>query len=184
MAGVAEVNHLSPARTRFGRVEDRAGAPAVPLRVVIPIHSAATPLQPIEQLRRFAARHVLLLARFSLTVVFFWFGFLKLLNLSPVVGLLRESVPLLAKPPYLEVLGVVEIVIGTGLLLPSLAKAANVLMIFHLLGTFSLFLFAPRLMFAPQFPLLTMDGEFVMKNIVLITSALVILFLRRPRSYD
>jgi putative oxidoreductase len=181
MTRVAKINHPSEARTHIARVDDRVSRRAVPLRVVVPIDSFTTPRQPLEKLSRFAARHVLLLARLSLALVFFWFGLLKILNVSPVVSLLRASVPFLANPPYLEVLGVVEIGIGTGLLLPSLTKAANVSMILHLLGTFSLFLLAPRLMFAPHFPLLTMDGEFVIKNFVLITSALVILLSRPPQ---
>ena len=61
----------------------------------------------------------------------------------------------------------------------ALTKTATILMVIHLAGTFSLFLIAPRLMFAPAFPALTIEGEFVVKNIVLISSAFVILLSGR-----
>ncbi len=130
----------------------------------------------LERLREFAARHTLFLLRLSLATIFFWFGVLKVADVSPVANLLRASIPFLATTPYLEVLGIAEITIGVGLLVNRLAKQASVLMILHLLGTMSLIAIAPKLIFAPAFPVLTMDGEFVLKNVVLMTSALVIMF--------
>ncbi|HMH44962.1 MAG TPA: DUF417 family protein [Pyrinomonadaceae bacterium] len=152
------------------------------LRIVVPIRTNLIANESFfDRLRDFASRHVLFLSRASLAAVFFWFGVLKVAGLSPVSGLLRASIPFLAEKPYLEILGVVEIVIGIGLLADRLATQASVLMILHLLGTLSLFVIAPRLVFAPNFPVLTMEGEFVLKNVVLIASAMVIMVLR-PRS--
>ena len=152
------------------------------LRIVVPIRPNVVANEDgFERFRAFASRHVLLLSRVSLATVFFWFGVLKVANLSPVSSLLRVSIPFLAERPYLQILGVVEIVIGAGLLVDRLTTQASVLMILHLIGTFSLFVIAPRLVFAPTFPVLTIEGEFVLKNVVLIASALVIMVLR-PRS--
>src|SRR5712692_2189503 len=58
---------------------------------------------------------VTLLLRFSLAAIFFWFGMLKLAGVSPVVSLLRNSVPFLAGSPYIELLGLAEIIIAIGL---------------------------------------------------------------------
>jgi len=155
-----------------------------PSRIVVPIRPNLVANEDVfEKLRDFSSRHVLFLSRVSLASVFFWFGVLKVANLSPVSSLLRASIPFLAERPYLEILGVVEIVIGIGLLADRLATQASVLMIAHLLGTLSLFLIAPHLVFAPTFPVLTMEGGFVLKNVVLIASALVIMVLRPRRSY-
>ena len=152
------------------------------LRIVVPIRPNLVANESVfERLHGFASRHVLFLSRVSLAAVFFWFGVLKVANVSPVSSLLRASIPFLAERPYLEILGVVEIVIGVGLLANRLATQASVLMILHLAGTLSLFVIAPRLVFAPTFPVLTMEGEFVLKNVVLIASALVIMVLR-PRA--
>lgn len=167
---VQQVNNL-----RYG------GAISSPARIVIPIRPYLKSNDGIiEKSREFATRHVLFLSRLSLATVFFWFGILKVANVSPVANFLRASIPFLAEKPYFEILGVAEMVIGVALLVNRLANQATVLMILHLLGTLSLFVIAPRLIFAPTFPVLTLDGEFVLKNVVLITSALVIMLLR-PR---
>ena len=183
MTGVAELKHRTTA--------ERMSAPASPLRysvspaisqparVVIPIRpNLVAPQGSLERCRDFAAQHSLFLLRLSLATVFFWFGVLKVASASPVVELLRASIPFLAGSPYLQILGIAEITIGAGLLVDRLAKPATALMILHLLGTVSLFVLAPSVMFAPAFPVLTMSGEFVLKNLVLITSALVIMCSR------
>lgn len=184
MTGLLDINQNTSARTSAAQVNNSRFGNAIPsrARIVVPIRSDQTMNEGwFEKSRNFAARHVLFLSRLSLATVFFWFGVLKFANLSPVAGLLHGSIPFLAETPYLQLLGVAEMVIGVGLLVKRLANQATVLMIFHLLGTMSLFVIAPRLIFAPVFPVLTMDGEFVLKNVVLIASAMVIM-LFRPRN--
>jgi len=183
MNRLADIDQTRRARTlapQFGNFN--YSAIARPARIVIPILSDLRVDDSLfEKCRDFAARHVLFLSRLSLATVFFWFGVLKVANVSPVTNLLRAAIPFLAETPYLEALGIAEIVIGVGLLMNRLTKQATIMMILHLLGTLSLFIIAPRLIFAPAFPVLTMDGEFVLKNVVLITSALVIMLVR-PRT--
>src|ERR1700686_2951376 len=180
MTGLAEINRTAKAQTQVNNLR-YGGAVSSGSRIVVPIRPNLRPNGSVlDKSRDFAARHVLFLSRLSLATVFSWFGILKVANLSPVARLLRGSIPFLAETPYLQLLGTAEIVIGVGLLVNRLANQATVLMILHLLGTMSLFVIAPRLIFAPVFPVLTMDGEFVLKNVVLITSALVIMVLR-PR---
>jgi len=183
MTGLAEIK--SRVQTSAPQVNNLryGGAISSPVRIVIPIRpNLKSNDGVIAKSREFATRHVLFLSRLSLATVFFWFGILKVANVSPVVNLLRASIPFLATTPYLEILGVAEMVIGVGLLVNRLANQAVALMILHLLGTLSLLVIAPRLIFAPTFPVLTLDGEFVLKNVVLITSALVIMFLRERNS--
>ena len=100
------------------------------------------------------------------------------MNLSPVVDLLRNSFPLLATSPYLELLGLTEMLIAVGLIFDRWSKQAAVLMLLHLLGTLSVTIVSPKLIFAPAFPVLTMTGEFVAKNLVLIMAGLVVLSSR------
>jgi putative oxidoreductase len=186
MTGTAELKQRehagrSVARASVARLSVSHAIP-LPARIVVPIRSdLAINETGLERLRDFAARHTLFLLRLSLATIFFWFGVLKVANVSPVVELLHSSIPFLARSPYLQILGIAEITIGMGLLFDRLAKQATALMILHLLGTLSVFVIAPSVIFAPAFPVLTMDGEFVLKNVVLITSALVIMFSGRVR---
>ena len=185
MTGVAELKQRANAERMSAQVSTArySISPAIsrPVRVVVPIRANMVPTKGmIERCRDFAAPHALFLLRLSLASVFFWFGVLKVANVSPAVVLLRAAIPFLTGSPYLQILGIVEIAIGAGLLVDRLARQANALMILHLLGTLSLIAIVPSLLFAPAFPVLTMAGEFVLKNVVLITSAVVIL-LSRPQ---
>jgi len=104
------------------------------------------------------ARRPLFLLRLSLAVVFFWFGALKLAGVSPVVGMLRSSFPLLADAPFLQLLGVAEVLIAAGLVLNRLSRQTAFLMVLHLTVTLGVAVLSPRTVFAPAFPVLTMAG--------------------------
>lgn len=127
-------------------------------------------------------RAVVFLLRLSLALVFFWFGLLKFMNVSPVVELLQNSFPFLASSPYLEILGLTEIFIAVGLMTNRFLPQTITLMTLHLMGTLAVVVVAPRIIFAPAFPVLTMEGEFVAKNFVLIAAGLVVAFSRRKAS--
>ena len=123
-------------------------------------------------------QRMIYMLRLSLAAVFFWFGILKVVGLSPVLGLLQKSFPMLAHSPYLEILGLGEMVIAAGLVINRYANHASLLMVLHLIATLSVVVVSPTLVFAPTFPVLTMEGEFITKNFVLIMSGLVILSTR------
>jgi uncharacterized membrane protein YkgB len=57
----------------------------------------------------------------------------------------------------------------------SFSNPVHTLMILHLFCTLSVAIIAPTVVFAPAFPVLTMDGEFLAKNLVLITAGLVVI---------
>jgi uncharacterized membrane protein YkgB len=116
------------------------------------------------------------LLRLSLAAVFFWFGVLKLADVSPVTEMLRGSLPFLARSPFIEMLGLAEMIIAAGLVVDRLSKQAAVLMVLHLICTLGIVLISPSLVFAPRFPVLTMQGEFLVKNLVFIAAGLVVLF--------
>ena len=118
----------------------------------------------------------------SISLTFFWFGILKIMNLSPVVGLLQHSFPMFATQPYLGMLGLFEVLISIGLLMPRIRKITISITILHLLGTISVACVAPNILFAPYFPVLTMEGEFILKNFVLISACLILLSKNRNSS--
>jgi putative oxidoreductase len=115
------------------------------------------------------------LLRWSLGVIFLWFGALKFVpNASPVMAMVRDTYPLFATPILFYALAIFEVVIGVMLLTGRWVRWAAVALIPHLAGTFGVLLFAPQLAFTPRFPLLSMDGEFVIKNLVLLAAVAVI----------
>jgi uncharacterized membrane protein YphA (DoxX/SURF4 family) len=115
----------------------------------------------------------------SLGAVYLWFGALKLTDHSPVHALLKAAYGSLVTQPLYLALALFEIALGLVLLTGTLRRWAALAAIFHLLGTFSILVVAPVVAFAPAFPALTMAGEFVVKNVVLIAAAGALLLERR-----
>jgi putative oxidoreductase len=128
-------------------------------------------------LHRFAP----LALRVSLALVFVWFGALKIVGDSPVSTLIAATVPWVPIAVMMAILGWVEVVIGLSLLIGWPRRLTLVALTAHLSGTFLTFIVAPQLMVRHGNPLLlTSDGEFVLKNVVLIASALVLLAHQQP----
>ena len=113
--------------------------------------------------------------RLALGSVFLWFGALKIFGRSPVASLIQETYSFMPISMFVLVLGVWEMVIGTGIILKRALRCVLILLGVHLIGTFTSIWFNPRVFFVQGVPFcLTVDGEFVIKNLVLITAALVI----------
>jgi putative oxidoreductase len=113
--------------------------------------------------------------RLALGSIFLWFGALKIFGSSPVAVLIQETYSFMPIHVFMFVLGVWEIVIGIGIMLKRALRCVLILLCVHLLGTFTAIWFNPGIFFVQGVPFcLTVDGEFVMKNLVLITAALVI----------
>jgi putative oxidoreductase len=136
--------------------------------------SRSKPRPVISTFQRAKVRIIFLL-KLSLALVFFWFGVLKLTGVSPVIDLLNHSLPMLAQSPHIELLGLAEMFIAVGLVVNKFSRYVATLMILYLFGTLSLVWIAPQLIFAPAFPVLTMPGEFIAKNFVLISAGLVVI---------
>jgi putative oxidoreductase len=111
------------------------------------------------------------LLRVALATVFIWFGALKLTGHSPVAGLLRDTFPWANPQLVLFGLGAVEVALGLGLIVFRRGVVVPLAMAMHLCGTFITFVILPERMFHQGNPLLlTMDAEFVGKNLVLIAA--------------
>ena len=126
-----------------------------------------------------AERIAPILLRLSLAVVYIWFGVLKLAGVSPVTQLVGATLPFADPKGAVRVLGVLEIVIGIGLSRRS-RRAFLIAVVIHLAGTFLTVVMAPALLWSHGNPtLLTTDGEFVLKNLVLLNAALLLAVLPR-----
>jgi putative oxidoreductase len=113
--------------------------------------------------------------RVVLGLVFVWFGALKLLGFSPVLSMIQQTYTFLPAPPFIIILGGWEILIGTGLIFKRALRFILILLCVHLTGTFVALCLAPTRFFLHGIPLLlTADGEFVVKNLVLVAAGLVI----------
>jgi uncharacterized membrane protein YphA (DoxX/SURF4 family) len=123
------------------------------------------------------------LLRLALATVFVWFGALKLIGASPVHELIAATLPFVDPDLAVPVLGGVEVALGLALALGVLPRITLLLLAGHLAGTFLTFVTAAELMWTANPFELTADGEFVVKNLVLITAALMLIgwYGRRAR---
>lgn len=120
-------------------------------------------------------RHGVTLLRVAIAVVFIWFGVMKVVDRSPVADLVSSTVYWLPADPFVRFLGVWEIIVGLGLLFPVALRLTLLLFWAQMAGTFLVLVVHPGLSFQDGNPLLlTITGEFVLKNLVLITAGLVI----------
>jgi uncharacterized membrane protein YphA (DoxX/SURF4 family) len=122
--------------------------------------------------------------RVSLGVVFVWFGMLKILEVSPVSQLVAKTVYWVDPDVIVPLLGVFEVTVGVLLLLGRALRLTLLLFLVQMVGTFLTFIVLPDVTFRDGNPLLlTVEGEFVVKNLVLISAALVVgTTVRRDRA--
>lgn len=113
--------------------------------------------------------------RVSLFVVFFWFGFLKIVGLSPakdiVTHLHHQTIePFMSATIFVPLLGVAECLIGILWLIPRFTKIAFVVFSLQMFTTFLPLILLPSETWQSDFAL-TLAGQYIIKNIVLIASA-------------
>ena len=126
-------------------------------------------------LRPFLARIGVPLLRISVGVVFLWFGLLKIFDVSPVSGLVAKTIYWFDPDLVVPALGAVEVFVGLCLLAGRLMRLALPLLVLQMAGTFLVLVLLPDVAFRGGNPLLlTVEGEFVIKNLVLLSAGLVI----------
>ena len=119
-------------------------------------------------------RHGHFFLRVSMGVVFIWFGALKFTGISPANELVAQTVYWFPPEVFIPVLGVWEVAIGIGLLIRRLNRAAIFLLLLQMPGTMLPLVLLPQICFT-KFPFaLTMEGQYIIKNLVLISAAIVI----------
>jgi len=120
------------------------------------------------------ARYGIRLLRYSLGFIFIWFGALKPFGLSPAQDLVSNTVYFVDPAWFIPVLGWWEVLIGVGLLFRPLIRPAIALLFLQMPGTFLPLVLLPEVCFT-AFPLgLTMEGQYIIKNLILISAALVV----------
>ena len=132
------------------------------------------------RITRWMAAQGIRLLRISLGVVFLWFGALKFFaGLSPAQDLATRTISTLtfgriAPGTALLLLATWECLVGLGLILGVFMRATLLLLWVQMLGTVTPLILFPHETFAqiPYAP--TLDGQYIIKNIVLVSAGIVI----------
>jgi len=120
-------------------------------------------------------RFALPLLRLSLGIVFVWFGMLKITGQTPVSELVAETVFWLNPDWFVPMLGVFEVLVGIGLLIGRGLRLVLALFVLQMVGTFLVLVVQPDVAFQDgNLLMLTTEGEFVVKNLVLLSAGMMI----------
>lgn len=131
-------------------------------------------------LTRWMARHGPAILRISLGIVFLWFGALKFFpGLSPADALATRTISVLTfdlVPPSVSrpVLAAWETLIGLGLITGRYLRATIALLLLQMSGTVTPLALFPGETWS-RFPIApTLEGQYIIKNIVLVAAALIV----------
>jgi len=116
--------------------------------------------------------------RISFAIIFFWFGILKPLGMSAAIPIVKATVswlPFISPDVWVDVIGWWEVVIGILFLFKKTTKIAIGLLLFQMIGTFMPLVFLPEIVYQNNnFLLPTMEGQYIIKNLMIISAALVL----------
>ena len=126
------------------------------------------------------AKNAIKFLRISLGIIFFWFGFLKFFHgVSSAETLATKTISVLTfgliEPSVsLIILAVWETMIGLGLLFNKFLREILLLLFLQMIGTITPLFFFPAETFK-IFPFVpTLEGQYIIKNLILISAGLAI----------
>ena len=128
-------------------------------------------------------QHSINIMRISLAVVYIWFGALKIFGMSPADELVEQTVYWFKPEIFIPILGVCEVIIGLGLLIKRFIPYTIVLLLMHMAATFFPVFILKTICFDafPYCP--TLAGQYIIKNLILISGALVIASKHNEKYY-
>ena len=117
-------------------------------------------------------------SRISLFIIFFWFGFLKIINASPanplVQGLLEKTLPFIGFDQFIVFFGILEMIIGITFLIPKAEKLMLILLLPHMATTFMPLFLLPSVTWQ-NFLVPTLEGQYIIKNLLIISLAVILI---------
>ncbi|CAM2007321.1 Crp/Fnr family transcriptional regulator [Acanthopleuribacter pedis] len=112
--------------------------------------------------------------RLAIGIIFIWFGMLKPLGLSPADQLVRDVTFWIPIPHFVFLLGLWEVAIGVCFLFQPLTRFGVALLFMHMPGTVLPFFLLPEQCWRVFPHALTLEGQYIVKNLVLVAAALVV----------
>lgn len=121
------------------------------------------------------AKYGLLILRIGLGIVFFWFGMLKFFpGASPAEELVKNTVYFIDPGLFIPVLALWESLIGLGLITGKFMRVTLLLLFLQMPGTALPVVLLPDVVWN-SFPFeLTLEGQYIIKNLVLIGGGLIL----------
>lgn len=121
---------------------------------------------------------ILWVNRAALFIIYFWFGFLKLISKSPAENLVTHLhqatiVHYISIHHFLTGLGLIECTIGILWMIPKLTKVALIFFLMQMAAAFLPLVMIPQETWSDVL-VLTLSGQYIFKNVVLVACAFTI----------
>lgn len=135
----------------------------------------------------FFEKHQYRLLRISIGILFIWFGLLKFFpGASPAEKLATDTIQILTFhliPAFInfKILASMELLLGLLLVFTKEYKFTFWLLVFHMLATFSPLFILSEVTFKSIPFKLTLEGQYIIKNLVILCSAFVLLIAHRAK---
>jgi uncharacterized membrane protein YkgB len=110
----------------------------------------------------------------SLGIIFIWFGALKPFGNSPANEVITKTIYWFDPEIFIPILGIWEMAIGICLLVTPLIRIGLFLLALQMPGTFLPLILRPEICFVDVPFDLTLEGQYIIKNLVLIGAAIVV----------
>lgn len=123
---------------------------------------------------QFLRRISIPLFRISIFIIFFWFGILKLIGISPAGALVQDlymhTLPLISFKTFYLCFALFECLIGVMFLVKGLERIVIPLLFLHMITTILPLIFLPDIAWqAPFVP--TLEGQYIIKNLAIVAAA-------------
>jgi uncharacterized membrane protein YkgB len=128
-------------------------------------------------------RWFLPLARLAIFIIYFWFGVLKLFNLSPASPLARaladKTIGAAHYSLAFHLLAVYECIIGVLFLFPKFTRIVIPLLFIHMIIVCAPLVLLPHLAWSRSF-VPTLEGQYIIKNVAIIALAIGVAAQTKP----
>jgi uncharacterized membrane protein YkgB len=126
------------------------------------------------QFSKLMEKHGIDLMRFALAIVYIWFGTLKITGISPAEDLVQKTVFWFRPEIFIPTLGIAEVIIGLGFLFKRLIPFTIIVLLLHMAATFFPLFILPKICFNGSLFCPSLVGQYIIKNLVLISGALCV----------
>lgn len=113
--------------------------------------------------------------RWGLFIIFFWFGVLKVVGLSPasplVQSLFEKTIPFMSFSTFIIFFGLFEMIIGILFLIKGFERVVIPLLFVHMITTFMPLILITSVTWSGLF-VPTLEGQYIIKNLVIIAAAI------------
>ncbi len=132
----------------------------------------------------FMKKFSLPMARWAIFIVYFWFGILKVFSLSPANPLVAELLEktlhgFISFNNFIILFGLFEMLIAFVFIIKGMERLAFLLLVIHLITTIMPLFLLPAVAWQ-SFMIPTLEGQYILKNVLIIATAMGIVSHLHP----